>query len=102
MSKGPIYRIRVEVIGEEESEFRIRDDLRNGLDCRGFVIIGDNEKTNFVAIHNVSNMDIANAVSGNKDLMVASSLARAMHDFRNLAHQDGEDVSADSKKDLPE
>ena len=101
MSKGPIYRIRVEVIGEEEKGFSIGDDLRNGLECRGFVIIGDNEETHFVSIHNVSNADMASAISDSKELMVSSALAKVMYDYKKL-RKDAEDDSADSKGDLPE
>ena len=102
MSKGPIYRIRVEIIGEEAKDFEIGGDMKDGIECRGFTIIADMEDKSAVVMHNVSNMDVAQAIAGNRELMIASTLARVLRECKRIIPKDGEDDSADSKEATPE
>ena len=78
MSKEPIYRIKVEVIGEEKNDCKIDETLRGGVLCDGFVILGNREDASNVSIHGVSNIDIATMIAPSGEMMAASLLAQAM------------------------
>lgn len=77
MSKEPIYRIKIEVIGAEDEECKINETLR-GVDCNGFVILCDKGDHSTSILHHISNIDIACALAGDGDLMAASLIAQAM------------------------
>lgn len=78
MSKEPIYRIKVEVIGEEKEDCKLDESLRGGVECSGFVILSNNEDHASVAIHAVSNIDIATMIAPSDEMMAASLIAQAM------------------------
>jgi len=84
MSKEPIYRIKVEVLREEEDECKFIEIIRGGLNCSGFVILLDNGDCGSVIMHNVNKIDIANAIASNSHLMDASLIAKAMRDGKKV------------------
>ena len=89
MSKDPIYRIRVEVIGEEKEEYKIGEDTC--VDCDGFVIMGhrkQKDEPDDVYIHNISNIDIATMIACNRNVMAASLIAKAMREAREIIQED--------------
>ena len=80
MSKEPIYRIKVEVIGEEKEDCKLDESLRGGVECSGFVILSNNEDHSSVALHAVSNIDIATMIAPSGEMMAASLIAQAMRE----------------------
>ena len=81
MSKEPIYRIKVEVIGEETDGHKLDERFAGeGIECNGFVILSDGEEHSTVLLHNVSNIDIANMIAPSGEMMSASLIAQAMRE----------------------
>ena len=87
MSKEPIYRIKVEVIGEEKEGCKLDDSLRGGVECSGFVILSNNEDHTSVAMHAVSNMDIATMIAPSGEMMAASLIAQAMREGKKYLNE---------------
>ena len=85
--KEPIYRIKVEVIGEETEDYKINETLRGGVDCNGFVILCNKEDSSEVAIHRVSNIDIATMLAPSGEMMAASLLAQAMREGKKYLQE---------------
>lgn len=85
--KEPIYRIKVEVIGEETEDCKINETLRGGVDCNGFVILCNKEDSSEVAIHRVSNIDIATMLAPSGEMMAASLLAQAMREGKKYLQE---------------
>ena len=89
MSKEPIYRIKVEVIGQEDEKLKSDDTLRGGgVDCSGFTILLDHGDRSEAYIHRVNRIDIASAIAGSGELMAASVLAQAMREGRKYIRED--------------
>ena len=88
MSKEPIYRIKVEVIGEEKEDCKLDESLRGGVECSGFVILSNNEDHTSVAMHAVSNMDIATMIAPSGEMMAASLIAQAMREGKKYLNED--------------
>lgn len=87
MSKEPIYRIKVEVIGEEEEGCELDETLRGGVDCNGFVILCNKEESTSASIHGVSNVDIATMIAPSGEMMAASLIAKAMRDGKKYLQE---------------
>lgn len=87
MSKEPIYRIKVEVIGEEKEDCKLDESLRGGVECSGFVILSNNEDHTSVAMHAVSNMDIATMIAPSGEMMAASLIAQAMREGKKYLNE---------------
>ncbi|MBE5774522.1 MAG: hypothetical protein E7337_11405 [Clostridiales bacterium] len=87
MSKEPIYRIKVEVIGEEKEGCKLDESLRGGVECSGFVILSNNEDHTSVAMHAVSNMDIATMIAPSGEMMAASLIAQAMREGKKYLNE---------------
>lgn len=87
MSKEPIYRIKVEVIGEENEDCKLDESLRGGVECSGFVILSNNEDHTSVAMHAVSNMDIATMIAPSGEMMAASLIAQAMREGKKYLNE---------------
>lgn len=87
MSKEPIYRIKVEVIGEEKEDCKLDESLRGGVECSGFVILSNNEDHSSVALHAVSNIDIATMIAPSGEMMAASLLAQAMREGKKYLNE---------------
>ena len=87
MSKDK-YRIKIETINGNDEE--LRAEYRMGLDCEGFVIIGDREDDVDTSIHEMSTMDIAHAIAVSDELMQAAYIAigidnaKQSHDWRHM------------------
>lgn len=76
----PIYRIKPEVIGDEER--KVMSEKLRGVDCIGFAIIALQENGCTVSIHGVTNIDLSCAIAGSDELMAASLVAKAMRDSK--------------------
>lgn len=87
MSKEPIYRIKVEVIGTEDEEHKINETLR-GVECNGFVILGNKGESTSTAIHGVSNIDIATMIATSGEMMAASLIAQAMREGKKYMREE--------------
>lgn len=87
MSKEPIYRIKVEVIGEEKEDCKLDESLRGGVECSGFVILSNNEDHTSVSMHAVSNMDIATMIAPSGEMMAASLIAQAMREGKKYLNE---------------
>lgn len=87
MSKDPIYRIKVEVIGEEAENCKLDESLRGGVECSGFVILSNNEDHSSVAIHAVSNIDIATMIAPSGEMMAASLIVQAMREGKKYLNE---------------
>lgn len=77
----PIYRIKPEVIGDEERRI-MSEKLRGGVDCKGFAIIALQENGCTVCMHGISNIDLSCGIAGSDELMAASLVAKAMRDSK--------------------
>ena len=55
-----------------------------GIECDGFVIIGDNDEGAAVAIHDINSMNIAMDIAGNDQLYAASIVAKALHESKKI------------------
>lgn len=80
MSKEPIYRIKIEVIGEEKEGEKIEGAPLEGIECDQFVILSETEDSRSVLLHRVNTIDIAHMICHNGTLMAASFIAKAIHD----------------------
>lgn len=81
--KEPIYRINVEVVGEED-ECKVSPELRGGVPCNGFVIIADTDEGGTVEAHRVSLYDMAQAFSKEGTLLAAAHLGKAMKEAEEM------------------
>ena len=77
------YRIKVEVIGEQEH--KISAALQEGIECEGFAIIADKGETRAKIIHGVSNIELASAIAGSDELMAASIIAKALREAKEVS-----------------
>ena len=85
MSK-PMYRIKIEVIGEEDECKLDQTDLKP-IECDGFAILGSkDDKPNSVFIHHLSTIDIANIIAEHDTLLSASIIAKAFKEAFNMKH----------------
>lgn len=67
------YRIKVEVIGEEENKLNEKF-MEEGVECDGFVILGAMGDRASSSIHHVRLIDIAGMIEGNDTLSEAAKL----------------------------
>lgn len=75
-----MYRIRIESMdGQDHIDEEIRE-----IECSGFAIIVDNEKSSQVILHNVSRMDIANGIAFDDTMMGAAIIAKAMREAHEM------------------
>ena len=81
--ESPVYRITVEVIGDEKGH-EIGDSLRKGIECDGFAILANKGKGAETAIHRISSIDLASIVACSDEMMGASLIAKAMREARDL------------------
>ena len=80
----PIYRIKVEVIGEEQEEAKVSETLRGGVECDGFAILANKGKGGTTALHSISNIDLAAIIAGSDEMLGASIIAKALRDSMAL------------------
>lgn len=75
-----MYRIRIESMdGQDHIDEEIRE-----IECSGFAIIVDNEKSSQVILHNVSSMDIATGIAFDDSMMGAAIIAKAMREAHEI------------------
>lgn len=79
--KNPVYRITVEVIGDEKT--KLGNCLR-GVECDGFAIIANKGEGVTTTIHNISNFNLAAIIAGSDELMGASVIAKALREARDI------------------
>lgn len=83
MKKEPIYRVKVEVIGEEPEGFKIDETLRGGgVDCSGFTLIADQGGVCTIALQHVTTVDLAASLANSAELMRAAKLAQFIRDTK--------------------
>ena len=77
------YRVKVEVIGDE-GEHPIDEKFLKGIECDGFVIIGDQGESSAVSIHHLTVRDIADSIAHSDSLLAASVIAKAYNDAHEM------------------
>lgn len=65
------YRIKMEPISEKGQE-KLSDDLRNGIECKGFTLIANLGDKTQVVIQGMSTHDLAEAFAGEAKFMAAA------------------------------
>ena len=78
------YRIKMEAIGEGECKDMLDEKLTEGIECNGFVIIGDRDEQGDIIRHDVNDIDIAGLIAEDADMLSASLIAKAMKDAYEL------------------
>lgn len=78
------YRIKVEAIGEGECKVMLDEKLTEGIECNGFVILGDRDKQGAIIKQDVNDIDIAGLIAEDADMLGASLIAKAMTDACEL------------------
>lgn len=77
------YRIKIEVIGGD-GEHPIDERLLDGIECNGFVIIGDQGESSTVIIHHLTVRDIADSIAHEDSLLAASVIAKAYNEANDM------------------
>ena len=78
MEKEYKYRIKVELIGEPDKDgLKLLETVGEGIECNGFVILGNNGERTLTLIHNMNIKGIAESIMPDKELMQAAILAQA-------------------------
>ena len=75
---NPIYRITVEVIGDENPNHILSETMPGPIECNGFVIMGDSDERQELCVQAMSTTDIAKVISTNDVMIAAGLLAKAM------------------------
>lgn len=83
MDKEPIYRIRIEVIGQEDEGCTL-DEENMVQECNGFALILDNPGKRITMIHHVSTIDLATAIASSPDMLGASVIAKGMYEAKKI------------------
>lgn len=79
------YRIKVEAIGEGECKDMLDEKLIEGIECNGFVILGDRDDNQGVTVkHDINDVGIAGLIAEDADMLGASLIAKAMKDACEL------------------
>lgn len=84
---NPIYKIKVEVIGEE-GENKVDQSLVDGVECSGFTIIAQQDDGCVGAIHAVSKFELAKDFSSSGTLMAAAHLGKALREAAKMEAED--------------
>lgn len=93
MKEEPIYRIWVEVIGNERDGEEIDESMLSGVECSGLAIIAHQGDGCMVGIHHVSTIQLAAAIAKDNHLMAASIIAKCIKEASEFN-------SAEEKKNL--
>jgi len=90
-----IYRIKVEVIGEQTHE--VRPEALQGIECTDFVILGiKGDESSYTVLH-ASGMQIAAGIAANDDLRqlaLQGLMMRVVHQFKAGSEGDGPDATS--------
>lgn len=86
--KEPVYRIKVEIVDEGDEPQELHKALKEGIECNGFALLLKKEKGGTVSMHNVSNIDLAQIMAVDGDLMASSLVALAMREGKKYIVQD--------------
>lgn len=79
------YRIKLEAIGEGECKDMLNEELTEGIECDGFVILCNRDhKQGAIVKYNVNDIDIAGLIAEDADMLGASLIAKAMKDAYEL------------------
>ena len=85
--KEPIYRITVEVIGDEDQNHKV-ENTYEPIECNGFVIMGDNDEKQELCVHKMSAMDIAKVINSSGVLFASGILAKAMKEANEIVRKE--------------
>ena len=77
------YRIKMEPISEKGQE-KLSDDLRNGIECKGFTLIANLGDKTQVVIQGMSTHDLAEAFAGEAKFMAAAHVGKAIQESREI------------------
>ena len=78
--REPIYRIKVEVIDEGDSEHEIHESLKKGIECRGFAMLLDDGEAGTSTMNNMTLLDLAKIMVSEGHFLAASLIAQAMRE----------------------
>ena len=90
-----IYRIKVEVIGEQTHE--VRPEALRGIECTDFVILGFKGDEGMTAVLQANRGQIAAGIAANDDLRQLARLGlmmRAVHQVKAGSEADGPDATS--------
>ena len=76
----PIYRIKVEIIDEGDSEHGLSEDLKKGIECRGFAMLLDDGEAGVSTVYNMTLLDLAKIMVSEGHFLAASKIALAMRE----------------------
>ena len=79
------YRVKVEVIDGSGEE--LDNEYIQGIECGAFVLLAINEDECETALHDVTTMDIAKAISQSGELMAASVIAKALQEAKSYKNK---------------
>ena len=82
------YRIKVEAIGEAEGKDMLDEKITEGIECNGFVILGNRDKQGAIIKHDVNDIDIAGLIAEDAGMLGASLIAKAMNDAYKLKRKE--------------
>ncbi len=77
------YRIKMEPISEKGQE-KLSDDLRNGIECKGFTLIANLGDKTQVVIQGMSTHDLAEAFAGEAKFMAVAHVGKAIQESREI------------------
>lgn len=83
MNKEPIYRIRIEVIGQEDEDCTLDEDCKV-FECNGFALILDNPGKSTTLIQHVTTIDLARAIASAPDMLCASTIAKGLFEAKKI------------------
>ena len=69
------YRIKIEAMDPAEE---LRAEYRMGIECNGFCIIGDCDDGHSISIHQMSDVQIADIMAKDENLITVACIARGM------------------------
>ena len=79
------YMIRVESM--DGNDLEVDEKYADGIECDGFCILGDNEHTCSVAMHNLNIETLSQIIMGQHELMAAGILAKAKQDVIDVCRK---------------
>ena len=75
MDKKPNYRIKIEIIGEENEDSKVDESLLEGIECNGFLLLLDHGELFSKFYQNISIVDIAEMMKNDNRLISAAMIS---------------------------
>ena len=101
MKKEPIYRVKVELIGEQPEGVSIDESLLGGVECNGFVLLGLSDCNCTKCMQNVTTLNVAEAFASDGDMMAAATIAIAMREAMKYAREKHDPIKEILKSLIP-